>query len=59
MGGVPASKLQSLSDYLDKIEKEKKNKTFFDETFVIGNITDEKKEKMKTILEKEKKGYIV
>lgn len=58
-GGVPAYKLQSLSDYLDKIEKEKKNKTFFDETFVIGNITDEKKEKMKTILEKEKKGYIV
>ena len=56
---MPASKLQSLSDYLDKIEKEKKNKTFFDETFVIGNITDEKKEKMKIILEKEKKGYIV
>lgn len=58
-GGCPASKLQSLSEYLDKTEKDKKNKTFFDETFIIGNITDEKKEEMKTILEQEETGYII
>lgn len=58
-GGVPASKLQSLSDYLEKIENEKKSKTFFDETFVIGNITNERRKKMKKLLHEEGKGYIV
>lgn len=58
-GGVPATKLQTMSEYLGKIERDKQEKTLFDESFIIGNITDEKKQEMKTILKKEKRGYIV
>ena len=57
-GGVPVSKLQSLSDYLEKIENEKKSKTFFDETFVIGNITNERRKKMKKYYMKKGKGIL-
>ena len=48
-----------MSEYLGKIERDKQEKTLFDESFIIGNITDEKKQEMKTILKKEKRGYIV
>ena len=58
-GGVPALKLESMSNYLQKIKQEKENKPFFDDSFVIGNITKNKKDNMKNVLENEKKGYIV
>lgn len=57
--GVPASKLYSMENYLDMIEQNKKSKPFFDNSFVIGNITDEKKKEMKELLEREKEGYII
>ena len=58
-GGVPATQLKKMKNYLDKVKKDKETKHFFDESFVIGNITDEKKAKMKKILDEEKTGYII
>lgn len=58
-GGVPAIKLESIDNYLKKIEILKENKKFFDESYIIGNISDKKKNIMKNILTKDKIGFIV
>lgn len=58
-GGVPAYKLQTISSYLSKIKLQKEESIMFDESFVIGNITEEKKELMKKELEKNNKAFIV
>ncbi|MGO5306768.1 acyltransferase [Agathobacter sp. LCP21S3_B2] len=58
-GGVPAKKISTIDEYLDKINNLKKNNVFFDETYIIGNISDEKKESMKKILSKNGIGFIV
>lgn len=58
-GGVPAVKLATIDEYLRKIEHQKETKKLFDETYVIGNITKEKKEYMKNVLGKDKIGFIV
>lgn len=57
--GVPATKISSLENYLKKIEEDKDNKPYFDDSFIIGNITKDKKVEMKNLLKKEGKGYII
>ena len=58
-GGCHFLNFNLYQTILEKIENEKKSKTFFDETFVIGNITNERRKKMKKLLHEEGKGYIV
>lgn len=57
--GSPASKIEDLSEFLKKNKLKKENSPFYNETYIIGNITEEKKEQMKKELDKSKVGYII
>ena len=46
------------TEFVEKHKKKMKNSPIFDESYIIGNITEDKKEKMKEML-CDKIGYIV
>ena len=56
--GSPARVICSLDEYLDKEKKRMETSPVYDESFVLFNITDEKRQQQKEELE-EKIGYIV
>lgn len=57
--GCPASKIGELSEFLEKNKLIRERNPFYDESYIIGNITEEKKKKMKEELNKNKVGFIV
>ena len=56
--GSPARVICSLDEYLEKEKKNMDGSPVYDESYVIGNITEEKRQKQKKELEG-KIGYIV
>lgn len=56
--GNPAKKIMDLDIWLDKKQIEINNSIIYDESYIIGNITEEKKKKMNDDLS-DKIGYIV
>lgn len=57
--GNPACVIGSVSDFCDKHRQLLKEKPVYDASYMITNITDEKKKQMKKDLEENKFGYIV
>lgn len=58
VAGNPARKICEFGEWIEKRRQELKNGPVFDSSYVYGNITNEKKEEMKKLLEDES-GYIV
>ena len=56
--GSPARVICTLDEYLDKEKKRMESSPVYDESYVLGNITDEKRQKQKKELDG-KIGYIV
>lgn len=56
--GNPCVKIMEYDEFVEKHKKKMKNSPIFDESYIIGNITEDKKEKMKEML-CDKIGYIV
>lgn len=56
--GSPARVIYSLDEYLEKEKKRMGTSPIYDDSFVLDNITEEKRQKQKNELEK-KIGYIV
>ncbi|MBR1626428.1 MAG: hypothetical protein IJ681_04705 [Bacteroidales bacterium] len=57
--GNPARVISSFTDYVDKRRNEMENYPKFDESYLIGEITEEKKKEMVELLKQYGGGYIV